>query len=336
MATIKDVAKEAGLSISTVSKVLNNRGYVSVESRKKVMEAVKKLDYQVNAAARSLKSSKSNKVGVIVSDISNYYMMSLAKAIEDTISPLGYHLLVMSHNEDSQIEEKLLQIIIEQRVDGLVLVPTGKNGGMIQTVLNKGIPTVLVDRKVDDIHTDLIVDDNYYGSYEAIRYLKSLGHERIGIIYGTMTTSLGQERFQGAVDALKSFNCSLDQSLLVSGSFTQEGAYKAAKELFFLPQRPTAIYCLNNTMTKGLMKACFEQKIDIPDELSIIAYGDLEQWELVRPPLTMITQPLKRVGLEAALILKNRLTSGQSKYDPIQRMIKPELAIRSSCVRKNT
>jgi LacI family transcriptional regulator len=328
--TIKDVAKYAGVSIGTVSKVLNGKGYVSSGMRKRVTDAIKELNYQVNANARSLKSSKTNKVGVIVQDISNSYMMSIAKTIEDMIRAINYHMLVMSHNEDLQTERELLQLVLEQRVDGLVLVPTGGNADMIQKVLDRNIPVILVDRKVEGITSDFIVDDNYYGSFESIAYLNSLGHHRIGVIYGTTNTSIGKERLEGALDALRHFGCSDDESLIISGKFTAQDAYKATTELIFLPEPPTAIYCCNNTMTVGMLKAIQEQGLRIPEDISVISFGDISQWELYQPPLTLMTQPLKRIGVEAAIILKNRLTMTEP-FPPKQIVIKPELLVRGSC-----
>lgn len=332
--TIKDVAKNAGVSIGTVSKVLNDKGYVSKELRKRVQDTIQQLNYQVNANARSLKISKTNKIGVIVSDISNTYQMSLAKSVEDMIRSMYYHMLVMSHNEDPQTERELLRLILEQRVDGLVLYPTGgeRNADMIQMVQGHRIPVIIVDRKVEGITTDIIVDDNYHGSFESIAYLNSLGHRRIGVIYGTQKISVGKERLEGAMAAIRHFQCSEDESLMICGKFSAEDSYKATLQLLFLPTPPTAIYCCNNTMTVGMMRAIQEQGVKIPEEISVISFGDASQWELIQPPLTLIHQPLKRIGVEAAIILKNRLTMG-SEYTPKQLVIKPELLVRGSCSR---
>jgi LacI family transcriptional regulator len=330
--TIKDVAKQAGVSIGTVSKVLNDKDYVSKEARKRIEEVMGRLNYQVNANARSLKSSKTHKVGVIVSDISNNYMMSMAKAIEDMLRTLNYHMLVMSHNESPSTERELIQLLMEQRVDGLVLVPTGENMDMIGTVLNQKIPVVLVDRKVEGISSDLIEDDNFFGSYEAVSYLNSLGHTRIGVIYGTLVSSIGKERLEGALEAIKERNCALDPSLIVSGNFTPEDAYRATIELLLMPEPPTAIYCCNNTMTVGMLKAIMEQGLSIPNDISVIVFGDSQQWELFRPPLTLMTQSLKRIGVEAAIILKNRLTM-PNNYEPRHIVMRPELVVKGSCKR---
>ncbi|MCM3489874.1 LacI family transcriptional regulator [Alkalihalophilus marmarensis] len=328
--TIKDVANKAGVSVGSVSKVLNNKGYVSKETREKVEMAIEALNYQVNAAARSLKASRTKKVGMLVSYISNPYLMSIAKTIEDSLRELGCHLLLMSHNEDEATERELLQLIMEQRVEALVLIPTGGNREMVQTVINQKIPVLLVDKKVEGVSTDLIVDDNYYGSYESIKYLSSLGHSRIGVIYGVTKNSVGKERLDGALDAIKDLECSLDESLVRPGEFDSEKAYKSATELLLLPNPPTAIYCCNNTMTTGLIKAINDRGIKIPDDISIITFGDASQWELLQPPLTLMTQPLKRIGVEAAILLKNRITM-KEEYLPKQLIIRPELQIRSSC-----
>lgn len=328
--SIKDVAKKAEVSIATVSKVINDKGYVSSESHARVMHAIQELNYQVNANARSLKASRTHKVGVIVSDISNYYMMSVAKVIEETIRPLQFHLLVMSHNEDPATERELLQLLLEQCVEGVLLVPTGRNNDIIQSIIDRNIPVVIVDRKVEGIDCDQIVDDNYYGSYQSISYLHSLGHRRIGVIYGTTDISIGKERLDGAVDALKELGCSEDPSLLVSGNFNERDAYKATKELLFLPNPPTAIYSCNNTMTIGLLKACREQKIQIPKDLSMMCFGEPTQWELIEPPLTLMTVPLKRIALEAAIILKKRLLIKEN-FMPIHLHISPELVVKGSC-----
>ncbi|AGA59655.1 transcriptional regulator [Thermobacillus composti KWC4] len=334
--TIKDVAKHAGVSIGTVSKVLNNKGYVSAEIRAKVREAIEKLNYQVNANARSLKSAKTNKIGVIVSDISNIYMMTLAKTIEDRIRSMNYHMIIMSHNEDPQTEREVLQLVMEQQADALILAPTGSNANanLIQTVIDRNIPVIIVDREVEGIVTDTIVDDNYYGSYEAISYLHSLGHRKIGVIYGTESISLGRERLQGAWDAVVELGCVADRSYFVPGKFKTDEAYHATMELLLMPDPPTAIYCCNNSMTVGMLKAILDRGLRIPDDISVIAFGTASQWELFQPPLTLITQSLKRIGVETAAILKNRLLMEDgSSFEHKRMVIKPELLIRSSCAK---
>ncbi|MFD1064467.1 LacI family DNA-binding transcriptional regulator [Oceanobacillus locisalsi] len=333
--TIREVAKEANVAISTVSKALNNTGYVSESTAKRVQDAVFKLRYQVNANARSLKAERTNKIGLIVSYINNPYLMSIAKEIEETIRSIGCHMILMSHNDDTKQESELIQLILEQQVDGLVLVPTGGNKALIEDVQERGIPVIAVDRLADGVVTDSIEDDNYYGSYEAISYLNKLGHHKIALLYGHRNHSNGRGRYQGAVDAMEELGNPVDERYIRQGWFHEEEAYRETKEMLLLHEPPTAIYSCNNTMTKGALRALIEQDLKVPEDMSIIAFGDREQWELITPKLTLITQPMKRIGTEAASLLKNRLTL-KEVYEPKQIVIKPKLEIGESCARLNT
>ncbi|WP_339226875.1 LacI family DNA-binding transcriptional regulator [Oceanobacillus sp. FSL K6-2867] len=328
--TIKDVAKDAGVSISTVSKVINNKGYIGKDSRAKVVESIKRLGYKVNANARSLKSSKSNKVAVLISDISNPYLMSIAKEVEKTIRGLGFHMILVSHSDEEGTENAALQIIIEQQVAAIVVIPTGGNQDVFQSIKKSNIPVISVDREIENVETDLIVDDNYYGSFESVRYLSELGHKRIGIIYGHTRNSIGRDRYQGAMDAIKHFNLDSDLTLIKETNFKEELAYRATMELMRLPDAPTAIYSCNNTMTIGVLKALRDYGVHIPNEVSIIAFGDQKQWELFVPKLTLMTQHISRIGIEASIMLKNRLMLDK-RFPEKKIVIRPTLVEGQSC-----
>ncbi|MGN8646287.1 LacI family DNA-binding transcriptional regulator [Gracilibacillus sp. HCP3S3_G5_1] len=320
--TIKDVANDCNVSIATVSKVINKKGYVSKETLSKVIDSINRLGYSVNANARSLKSSKSNKVAVLISDISNLYLMTIAKEVEKTIRSLGLHMILLSHNDEKEAEFASLQIIMEQQVDALVIIPTGGNADMIQQILNNNIPVIALDRKVDGIETDLIVDDNYYGSYESIKKLYELGHTKIGVLYGHKKNSIGRDRYAGALDAFNDLGIQVDTSLWKETNFAEDIAYRLTMELLLSPNPPTALYSCNNTITKGMLKAIKEQGIQIPNQLSVIAFGDSQQWELLEPKLSLMTQPVNRIGLEATILLKNRLILN-SEFPPKEIVIKP-------------
>jgi LacI family transcriptional regulator len=327
--TIKDVARHAGVSITTVSKVINDKGKVSQETRDHVMRVIKELQYSVNANARSLKAAKTNKIGVIVSDISNLFLMSIAKSVEDVIRSIDYHMVLMSHNDDKETERELLHLMLEQQVDALFLFPTGGNGDLIGTILQRKIPVITVDREVEGIDTDYIADDHYYGSFESIAHLHSLGHERIGFLYGHHKNSIGRERYQGALDAFKHFDIPIEEAYIKQANFSESDAFRATTELLLLPTPPTAIYSSNNTMTVGMLKAIEEQGLSYPDDISVIAFGEPSQWELLKPPLTLMTQALERIGIEAAIMLKNRLTTDE-EYPAKRVIIKPKLVIKQS------
>jgi len=328
--TIKDVAKEAGVSISTVSKVINNKGYIGKDSRDRVVKAIESLGYKVNANARSLKSSKSNKVAVLISDISNQYLMSIAKEIEKTIRGLGFHMILLSHSDDEEMEYAALQIILEQQVAALVVIPTGGNQAVFQKMKESNFPLISIDREIEEVETDLIVDDNYYGSFESVRHLAELGHKRIGIIYGHTRNSVGRERYKGAIDAIKQFHLDSDPILKKETNFKEELAYWATIELLRLPETPTAIYSSNNTMTKGVLKALRDHHVQIPKDISVIAFGDQKQWELVVPQLTLMAHPANRIGMEASIMLKNRLML-EDAYPEKKIVIKPNLMEGETC-----
>ncbi|WP_209125202.1 LacI family DNA-binding transcriptional regulator [Alkalihalobacillus sp. BA299] len=327
--TIKDVAKQAGVSITTVSKVINGKGNLSKETRDHVMKVVKELQYSVNANARSLKAAKTNKIGVIVSDISNLFLMSIAKSVENVIRSIDYHMVLMSHNDDRDTERELLHLMLEQQVDALFLFPTGGNADLIENILSRKIPIIAVDREVDGVETDYIADDHYYGSFESIAHLHSLGHEKIAFLYGHRKNSIGRERYDGAIDAFKQFNIPIEEAYIKCANFSEHEAFRATTELLLLPTPPTAIYSSNNTMTVGVLKAIEEQGLRYPDDISVIAFAEPSQWELLKPSLTLMTQALQRIGVEAAIMLKNRLTM-EEDYPPKRVIIKPKLQIKDS------
>lgn len=331
--TIKDVAKDAGVSIATVSKVINQKGYIGQDTFKKVSASIERLGYKVNANAQSLKSSKSNKVGVLISDISNYYLMSIAKEVEKTIRSLGLHMILMSHNDEKEIEEASLQILLEQQIAALVIIPTGGNAATLASFQKANIPVIAIDRQVDGLETDLIVDDNFNGSYDSIRYLKELGHQRIGLIYGHRLNSIGRDRYQGAMKAIHDFHLDIDPLLIRETNFVEETAYRDTIELLRLPNPPTAIYSCNNTMTIGVIRAIKEQAMKVPDDISVIAFGDKKQWKLITPKMTLMTQPLNRIGIETAVLLKNRLTF-KDNFALKKIIIKPTLQKGNSCKKR--
>src|SRR5699024_1670570 len=195
--TIKDIANELGISIATVSRVLNNSEYASKEVKERVLETAKKMKYQPNAVARSLKKYRTNTVGVIIPDISNPYFMTISKGIEDSIQESGYNLIFMSGDENPEKERKQLQVLIEKRVDAVVLATSGKNEEMIKSIGDSGIPIVLVDRKINDdsMDLDMVVEDNVKGAYDLTSRLIKQGHTQIGVINGSLKVSTGIERY---------------------------------------------------------------------------------------------------------------------------------------------
>jgi LacI family transcriptional regulator len=283
--TIKDIANELGISIATVSRVLNGSGYASEEVRKKVLETAKKFQYHPNAIARSLKSERTNTIGVIIPDISNPYFMKISKGIEDTLYEHGYNLIFMSGDEKPEKEKRFLKVLLEKRVDAIVLASSGNNEKAIEEVYQSGVPIVLVDRKINNLSMNLesVVEDNTYGAYHLTKYLINHGHTRLGIINGLLKVSSGMERFEGFQMAMKEMGLIHDEQLVFNGNFTKESGMAAVDYFLSLQKRPTAILSFNNTMGLGAIIQLIRKGIKIPEEMVVASYGEIEAVELLKP-----------------------------------------------------
>ena len=205
--TIKDVAMEANVSTATVSRVLNDSGFVSDDIKDRVHLAVKKLNYQPNAIARSLKQDKTYTIGVVIPDITNQYYMTISKAIEDIVQQKGYNLIFCSSHENPKKEDKLLQLLVEQRVDAIVLATAGGCEERVRSIHQAGVPIVLVDRTVEigDSKLDSVVESNFESAYRLTSYLLQQGHRSIGLVNGLLNVSTGKERYEGFQKALEEF-----------------------------------------------------------------------------------------------------------------------------------
>lgn len=327
--TIKEVAKKSGVSISTVSKVLNNKGSISETTKQKIHNAVEELNYNVNANARNLKANSSHKVALLISSITNYYLMSIAKEIENTIRSLGYHMILLSHDDNPKIEKEALKIIIEEDVSALIIIPTGENASDLELFKRYGVPVVVIDREVSDYTSNLVTEDHFYGSYESMKYLANNNHKRIGILMGHLKNSVGIDRYEGTIQAIHDFHLDKSYELIKFTDFDDQKAYLATTELLNLSVPPTAIFACNNTIAQGMIRALKDASIQIPEQLSIIFYGNPKQWTLVEPNFTMMAQSVDVLSKEASELLKEMLTSHRVDAFSVVR-IKPELVIGES------
>lgn len=309
--TIKDVAKHAGVSIATVSRVINDNYFVSSDTKEKVYTAIEELHYLPNSIARSLKGDSTHTIGFIVSNISNTYFTSVAKAIEDIISKDGYSLFVCSTENIKEREQSHLELLASKKVDGIILNTTGKNNDLVTNLAQSGLPIVLIDRKVDSdgFIGDFITNDNIEGSYNLTSHLLSLNHRKIAIINGILSVSSGVERYRGFVKAMeiKGISVADDYPYQYEGDFTVKSGYKAAEFLMSLPEMPTAIIGMNNNMTMGALMYLRENKINVPEQVSVASYGDLENWELMYIEPTVLTLNTTLLGQKAAEMIIERI-----------------------------
>ncbi|MEA3485180.1 MAG: LacI family DNA-binding transcriptional regulator [Candidatus Aerophobetes bacterium] len=328
--TIKEVAKEANVSFSTVSRVIRNAKNVHPKTRKKVLRAIKKLNYHVDAGARGMVKRQTKTIGVCISDISNPFYPLLVRGVENTINKFGYNLLLCNTDENGEKEEVYLKLILEKRVDGLIIAPTGQDISYLKEFTRRNIPIVFIDRKTEGIPADAVCADNVQGAFSAVEHLIKLGHKRVAMIAGLKAVTTTQERIQGYLEALRAYHIKADDSLMVEGSSKIEGGIKATEVLFKLSSPPTAIFSSNNLMTLGALVALKRLGKNVPKDVAIVGFDDLEWAEVLNSPLTAVSQPTYTIGTTAAQLLIQRLLGeGPAKKQTI--VLKTELIIRRSC-----
>lgn len=310
--TIKEIAKEAGLSIATVSRVLNKSGYVSEEAKEKVLSISQSLNYLPNAIAISLKKEKTNTIGVVIPDITNSYFMKISKGIEEAIHKHGYTLIFGSGSENPIKEREVLQVLFEKRVDAIVLATSGGNEDLIKSIKANGIPIVLIDRKInqEDVDLDWVVEDNINSAYELTKHLFELGHTRIGVINGSLKVSTGMDRYNGYKKALKEKGLDEDPALTFFGGFIESDGEKAINQFMQLPSKPTAIISFNNTMTFGAILQLIKIGYKVPKDIVVASYGEVEAAKLLEPPgIIYTTQVPHEMGRRTGEILIDRLVN---------------------------
>ncbi len=330
MTGIKDVAKKAGVSVATVSRVLNNNPNVKPHLKESVLDAMKELQYRPSGIARSMRNQSVPVVGLIISDIQNPFFTSMVRAVEDKALENGYTVLLCNSDEDPEKEQLYINVLSRERVAGIIIIPSHES--CCEGLKNLNIPIVIVDRRLNVINTDRVMLDNVYGSKVATRHLIELSHKRIGLVGAPLNVSVGVDRRQGYVEALEEAGLPVDESLIAIGNFKEEGGYQAAKRLLELPDRPTALFPVNNLMTMGTLQAIYEFNLKIPQDVSIIGFDDMPWLSLINPPLTAVRQPVYQIGAEAAEILFDRIEGNLDA--PIKTIVlRPELVVRSSTAR---
>lgn len=327
--TIKDVAKEARVSPTTVSYVLNKTKLVSKETQIKVIEAIKRLNYQPNVVARSLRSKKTNTVGLVICDLKNPFFAEVLQGIESYLGKKDYTILVIDTNYDPEKEEEAIKTLLGKQVDGMIVVLGRDNAEYLSLLDDWNIPVVFLDKKAEGKkNADAVLVNNKEGSKRLIEHVLSLGHRRIGIIAGPLNTTTGRERLEGYLEALSNFSLPRDEILIKIGDFRKESGYRLALELLDLPSLPGVIYACNNLMGLGAMEAIRERGFRIPEEVGLVIFDDLPWFKFVNPPLTVVSQPSFQLGEAAGKLLFEQMRKGRKK--PKEIVLSARLEVRES------
>ncbi len=329
MATSRDVARQARVSISTVSHVLNGTRWVSPDLRERVLAATRDLGFEPNAIARSLKIKRSQTLGLVISDISNPFFASVVRGVEDVAQARGYTLIFGNSDEDPAKEAEYLRILSSRRVDGLILAPAGDAHDYLVRLVKAEFPLIFLDREVPDLQVPAVLLQNEEAAREAVRHLIDLGHRRIGMITGRPRISTTTDRLAGYRHALDDAGIPFEEQLVASGGSRSEGARVVTGAMLDRVPRPTAFFVGNNLMTIGAVAAIEERGLSIPDDVALIGFDDFTWASLFRPTLTTVAQPTYELGQTAAELLIRRI-EGDGTALPDRVLLPGSLVIRES------
>jgi LacI family transcriptional regulator len=328
MATMEEVAQKAGVSTTTVSHVINKTRFVKEETKSKVIKAMDDLKYQPNFAARSLRSQRSNIIGLMMPDISNSFFMTLVKGVESVLRKNGYSLVLCNSDDNLEIEKDHLKVFNTQLVDGLIMRTTADDHSFLGEYI-KNYPAIFVDCKPRGFQGDgCVLVDNVVGAYQAVNFLLERGHRKIGIIAGIAGLTSSEERLQGYLNALRDHGVESDNLLIKYSDSRSDDGYKLCRELIENTD-VTALFTGNNLITIGAMRFLREKKIKIPDELALIGFDDREWALIIDPPLTVISQPSYKMGEKAAELLLEKINNKSDEFKEYK--LPTELIVRESC-----
>jgi LacI family transcriptional regulator len=328
--TIVEVAKSAGVSPATVSRVVGNYGYVSEKTRQKVQAAVKEMGYRPNTIARSMVTKSTRTIGLVVTDITNPFFAQLARGVEAITWQNGYTLILANSDEDSERERAIIRALQEKQVDAFIIVPaSSKNASHLEELVASRAPVVLLDRGVKNLVVDSVMVDNEEGAYQAVTHLIKLGHSRIGIILDNPDITTNEERLSGYQRAITAHGLQMEKGLIQSCQYTRQSAYELVHGMLQTPDRPTALFTTNNFMTIGAIKAVNEAGLNIPKDIALVGFDDLEWNQLNSPQLTAVAQPVTEMGNLAGQRILARIKNENTPAMEIR--LKTRFIIRESC-----
>jgi LacI family transcriptional regulator len=325
---MRDVAEHAGVSVTTVSHVINETRPVSDALRERVLAAVDELGYQPNVLARSLRRGETHTIGMIVPDSANPFFAEVARGVEDTSFEQGYSVILC--NSDGDLDKELLyaNVLAEKRVDGILFVAAGVSTEHIRDLQSRRMPLVVVDREIPGAAVDSVLTHNCHGGRLATRHLLELGHRRIGCITGPSDVTPSAERVTGYRQVLDGDGIPVDEALIVKGDFQYESGYQAACQLLAMDDPTTAIFACNDLMAVGATRAALEMGWKVPTGLSVVGFDDVRLASFANPPLTTIVQPKYEMGVVAATMLLERMRD--LDMSPRRRVLDTSLLIRQS------
>lgn len=326
--TLKDIGKEVGVSATTVSRALNNKPDISYQVKQKIKEVAQRLGYSPNALARSLKAKKTSSIGVLIADIADPFFAPIVKGIENTARQMGYSIILCDTGGEYEQEKLALQMMLEKRVDGLLITPSQTEYGDILELKRKKIPFVLVGRHFDLVESDYVITDDIKGAFLATDYLIKKGHKRILFMNGPNYISSAKERLVGYKRALQEHSILFDKSLVKEGALKMEDGYRIMKQILSSGTKFTAVFAYCDFVVLGIMQALEEAKLKIPEDIAIVGYDDVVFARFLQVPLTTVHIPKYELGKETMKLLKKKID--EEILEPQAVILETKLVIRKS------
>lgn len=325
------VAREAGVSQSTVSRALRADPRVREETRQRVEDAARRLGYVPNSLASGLASRSGRTVGVVVSDLTNPFFPSLLSPVHDELQLMGYRVVLFAERTDIPSGQDALNRLLDRSIDGVLVTTATLRSPLADTLRMRGLPLVLLNRYIDGLDVDRVVSDNRGGAVAGARHLLELGHRRIGVVRGPSNTSTSRDRMAGLQEALHAEGIALDAALVREGSYSHQSGYQHARDLLRLADPPTAIVCGNDIVAFGAIDAARSLDVRVPQDVSILGFDDvpMASWEVFR--LTTVSQPFEDMATAAARMLAERIDQ-HAEIGPGREQVFPATLVKRSTV----
>lgn len=338
--TIKDIARELGISPSTVSRALKDHPDISVDTKKAVNELADKLNYQPNIVALNLRQRKTNTIGVIIPELIHFFFSTVISGIEDVANQGGYNVIIAQSNESIEREKKVIKALFNSRVDGMLLSISRETNNFdhIESILSKGVPIVFYDRMYTNPNTSKVIVDDYIGAKEVVNHLIEQGCKRIALLEGTPGLMITVDRKRGYIDALAENKISFDESMVIPcPEGTLEDGKAAAEKLSSLRNLPDGIFATSDPIAMGAITVLRDKGIKIPQDIAVAGFSNWFYGQLMEPSLTTVDQPGFEMGQEAARLLIRQIEmkdKDQFEIQPETKTLKTRLIIRNSSLRK--
>ena len=331
--SIRDVAERAGVSIATVSRVMNKKPYISEDVRQRVLAAIDELGYQPSRVARALKTATTNIIGLVISGLASNNLFRLVEAIEEVVYQKNHVLFLCNSNQDPEREAYFISLLEAENVAGIIIDSVLDNGEAAEQYSDLDIPLVAINRQLENLGVDYVAIKNLQGVLDAVQHLINDGHKVVGGLFGSLKTSTHLERYQGfrraaALNRNNGFSFHAETDLL-----SENDAYRALNKMLDLPNPPTAVFTDNSEIAQGVLRAAKAREIHVPNELGLISFGDMDFFQIFKPPISVVSIPVEPLGRRAAKLLFERMQNPNNSRSKVE--LQANLIIRQSCSRRH-